>query len=198
MSESPIRAPAQSADANLQSRIMAPVCRATSPKSPVRWLVALSIALSFPFAADAIAADPAPLPLPPPTEATGSPPALAYRVEVIAPSPLKQTLERDVGLVRWQDYPEMTVELLDRLALEAIDVLFVSPTVHNMFTDRSMILINRLEPDYIFPQHFGTYRETDDNRFWTKGYPDELKLRLSKTLQDRFHKLAVGGMFVIR
>ena len=46
---------------------------------------------------------------------------LAYRVEVIAPSPLKETLERDVGLARWQGYAEMTVDLLDRLAREAID-----------------------------------------------------------------------------
>jgi translocation and assembly module TamA len=95
------------------------VSHATFPKSPALWLLALSIALSCPFAADAIAAEPAPLP--PPAETTGSPPALAYRVEVVAPSPLKETLERDVGLVRWQNYAEMTVELLDRLALEAVD-----------------------------------------------------------------------------
>jgi L-ascorbate 6-phosphate lactonase len=86
----------------------------------------------------------------------------------------------------------------EHLGLKNIDVLFVSPTIHNMFTDRSMILINRLEPAYIFPQHFGTYQVTDDNAFWTRGYPDELKLRLSQELQRRYHKLKVGDMFAIR
>ena len=86
----------------------------------------------------------------------------------------------------------------EHLGLKNIDVLFVSPTIHNMFTDRSMILINRLEPAYIFPQHFGTYQVTDDNSFWTRGYPDELKLRLSQELQKRYHKLRVGEMFSIR
>ena len=66
-----------------------------------------------------------------------------------------------------------------------------------MYIDRSMILINRLEPDYIFPQHFGTYRQTEENAFWTRGYPDELKQRLSRELQERYHKLQQGELFVI-
>jgi L-ascorbate metabolism protein UlaG (beta-lactamase superfamily) len=86
----------------------------------------------------------------------------------------------------------------EHLGLKNIDVLFVSPTVHNMYIDRSEILINRLEPSYIFPQHFSTYRETDQNTFWTRGYPDELRLRLSRTLQGRYHKLKQGEKFVIR
>ena len=86
----------------------------------------------------------------------------------------------------------------EHLALTNIDVLFISPTVHNMYIDRSMILINRLQPAYIFPQHFGTYRETDENSFWTRGYPDELKSRLSQELQKRYHKLKPGEMFLIR
>ncbi|MGD0128753.1 MAG: MBL fold metallo-hydrolase [Terriglobia bacterium] len=85
----------------------------------------------------------------------------------------------------------------EHLNLKNIDVLFVSPTVHNMYIDRSMILINRLEPSYIFAQHFGTYRVTDENRFWTKGYPDELKLRLSRDLQKRFHIPEQGEMIEI-
>src|SRR3989442_1598657 len=75
----------------------------------------------------------------------------------------------------------------EHLELEGIDVLFVSPTVHNMYIDRSLILINRLEPAYIFPQHYGTYREQPDNIFWTRGYPDELEERLSSSLRKRFH-----------
>lgn len=104
---------------NPQSGIIAPVSRATSPQTSAPWLIALWIALSCPVAADAAAAEPAPrLPR---AEAASSLPALSYRVEVIAPAPLKATLERDVGLVRWQDYAEMTIDLLDRLAREAID-----------------------------------------------------------------------------
>lgn len=85
----------------------------------------------------------------------------------------------------------------EHLALQDIDVLFVSPTVHNMHVDRSLILINRLEPAHIFPQHFGTYTESPENRFWTKGYPDELAERLSATLRRRFHRLRIGEQFVI-
>jgi L-ascorbate 6-phosphate lactonase len=86
----------------------------------------------------------------------------------------------------------------EHLTLANIDVLFVSPTVHNMYIDRSMILINRLQPAYVFPQHFGTYAETDENSFWTRGYPDELKARLSQELQKRYHKLKPGELFLIR
>jgi L-ascorbate 6-phosphate lactonase len=85
----------------------------------------------------------------------------------------------------------------EHLDLTGIDVLFVSPTVHNMHVDRSLILINRLEPSHIFPQHFGTYTETADNMFWTRGYPDELERRLSSTLRQRFHKLPQGHKFTI-
>jgi len=86
----------------------------------------------------------------------------------------------------------------EHLGLKNIDVLFVSPTVHNMYIDRSMILINRLQPAHIFPQHFETYPSTAENSFWTRGYPDELKLRLSQDLQKRYHKLKQGEKFVIR
>jgi L-ascorbate metabolism protein UlaG (beta-lactamase superfamily) len=85
----------------------------------------------------------------------------------------------------------------EHLNLKNIDVLFVSPTVHNMHIDRSTILINRLEPAHIFPQHFSTYREAPENLFWTRGYPDELHDRLSTQLQQRYHKLKQGERFVI-
>lgn len=93
--------------------------------------------------------------------------------------------------------PGDSVLLHEHLELTGVDVLFVSPTVHNMHIDRSAILINALEPRYIFPQHFGTYVESDDNRFWTKGYPDELETVLPKPMQMRFHKLEQGELFVI-
>jgi L-ascorbate metabolism protein UlaG (beta-lactamase superfamily) len=95
-------------------------------------------------------------------------------------------------------HPGDSVLTEEHLGLKSIDVLFVSPTVHNMYTDRSMILINTLQPAYIFPQHFGTYVEDDENSFWTRGYPDELKLRLSADLQKRYHKLKLGEMFELR
>jgi L-ascorbate 6-phosphate lactonase len=95
-------------------------------------------------------------------------------------------------------HPGDSVLTEEHLGLKGIDVLFVSPTVHNMYVDRSMILINRLQPAYIFPQHFGTFQETPENIFWTRGYPDELKLRLSGELQKRFHKLRQGAKFAIQ
>jgi len=95
-------------------------------------------------------------------------------------------------------HPGDSVLTEEHLGLKNIDVLFVSPTVHNMHLDRSMILINKLQPSYIFPQHFGTYTQTDENAFWTRGYPDELKLRLSGELQKRYHKLKQGEKFEIR
>jgi L-ascorbate 6-phosphate lactonase len=95
-------------------------------------------------------------------------------------------------------HPGDSVLTEEHLAQKSIDVLFVSPTVHNMYVDRSMMLINRLQPAYIFPQHFGTFRETDENRFWTRGYPEELQLRLSTDLQRRYHKLDQGQGFVIK
>jgi L-ascorbate metabolism protein UlaG (beta-lactamase superfamily) len=95
-------------------------------------------------------------------------------------------------------HPGDSVLTEEHLGLKNIDVLFVSPTIHNMFTDRSMILINHLQPAYIFPQHFGTYQETEAEAFWMHGYPDELKQHLSEELQKRYHKLKIGEMFEIQ
>lgn len=94
-------------------------------------------------------------------------------------------------------HPGDSVLTEEHLGLKNIDVLFVSPTVHNMHVDRSMILINQLQPAFIFPQHFGTFVETDANRFWTRGYPEELQLRLSVELQRRYHILRQGEPFVL-
>lgn len=93
--------------------------------------------------------------------------------------------------------PGDTYLLEDHLFLEDVDVLFVSPTEHNMYIDRSVILINRLNPDYIFPQHHSTLVVTDDNRFWADGYPDEVEIRLSDELKDKYHILEPGDNWVI-
>jgi L-ascorbate metabolism protein UlaG (beta-lactamase superfamily) len=94
-------------------------------------------------------------------------------------------------------WPGDSVLTEEHLELRNVNVLFVSPTVHNMYLDRAAILINTVQPDLVIPQHFGTYREDDENRFWTKGYPDELKLALSAELQKRYRKLAQGERLLI-
>ena len=51
---------------------------------------------------------------------------------------------------------------------------------------------------FILPQHRDTYRVTPQNRYWTNGYASEVKLRLAKPLQQRFHILKQGDKLVIR
>lgn len=89
--------------------------------------------------------------------------------------------------------------LEDHLFLKDIDVLFFSPTEHNMYIDRSVILINTLDPEYIFPQHHSTiaFDEKNNYRFWAKGYPDEVRLRLSGPMKERYHILQPGDKRVI-
>lgn len=89
--------------------------------------------------------------------------------------------------------PGDSVLLEDHLFLRHVDVLFFSPTEHNMHIEPSVVLINELEPDYIFPQHRDTFRATPENRYWTTGYPYEVKNLLSKPLQQRYNILAPGG-----
>lgn len=93
--------------------------------------------------------------------------------------------------------PGDSVLLQDHLELEAIDILFVSPTDHNMHIGPATRLVRGLAPDHIFPQHFGTYTETEENRYWTHGYPDELRAALPEALRQRYHKLSLGEVFVI-
>jgi len=91
-----------------------------------------------------------------------------------------------------------TVLLEDHLFLQHVDVLFFSPTEHNTHIDPSVILINELEPDYIFPQHRNTFQVTPENRYWTSGYPYEVKFRLSKSLQERYYILEMGEKQLIQ
>jgi L-ascorbate 6-phosphate lactonase len=90
-----------------------------------------------------------------------------------------------------------TYLLEDHLFLKKVNVLFFSPTEHNTYIDPSVILINNLDPDYIFPQHHSTVAVTESNRFWANGYPDEVKMRLSKPMQEKYHILKIGEKFVI-
>ncbi len=56
---------------------------------------------------------------------SGAPPAteapFRYRIAIDAPSALKAVLAGSVGLVRWQDYADMTEDLFERLARQAVD-----------------------------------------------------------------------------
>jgi L-ascorbate metabolism protein UlaG (beta-lactamase superfamily) len=88
--------------------------------------------------------------------------------------------------------------LEDHLFLKHVDVLFFSPTEHNMYIDPSVILINTLKADFIFPQHHSTINYQEVDRFWAKGYPDEVKLRLTRELQDKYHILKPGDKFIIK
>ena len=81
--------------------------------------------------------------------------------------------------------------------LSDVSVLFVSPTLHNMHIAGSKTLIEAIRPDFVFPQHFDTYRPTEQNSYWTVGYPDELRAALSPEMRERFHKLAQGEIFRI-
>lgn len=94
--------------------------------------------------------------------------------------------------------PGDTVLLEDHLFLHHVDVLFFSPTEHNMHIQQSLILINELEPDYILPQHRNTFRVTDQNRYWTTAYDYEVKMYLSKALQNRYYILDHGENLEIR
>ncbi|MFC2087137.1 MBL fold metallo-hydrolase [Bacteroidota bacterium] len=94
--------------------------------------------------------------------------------------------------------PGDSVLLLEHLEQTDVNVLFVSPTVHNMYIDRSSVLIQEIKPDYTFPQHFGTYKQNEKNEYWTKGYPDELYNVLPEEFKRRYHKLEQGQIFLIR
>ena len=67
-----------------------------------------------------------------------------------------------------------------------------------MYIEPSVILINSLDPDYIFPQHHSTVAIDTENRFWAKGYPDEVKIRLSQSLKDRYYILMPGDKMEIK
>ena len=78
-----------------------------------------------------------------------------------------------------------------------VDILFVSPTLHNTHIPASAALIEAIRPAHIFPQHFGTYVPTAQNSYWTVGYPDEVREAISEDLRAGFHKLEQGEVFVI-
>jgi len=68
---------------------------------------------------------------------------LAYRVVIDAPSALKQPLEQGLDLVRWQDYEDMTDDLLDRLIQEAIEQVKGVAAAQGFFSASADIAVQR-------------------------------------------------------
>ena len=81
---------------------------------------------------------------------------------------------------------------LDHLIQEKIDVLFFSPTEHNMHIKNSLTLIEKLQPKYIMPQHHSTVVVNESTFFWAKGYQKEVRDKLSETLAKRYYILEPG------
>ena len=97
---------------------MAPVQNIATRRLRARhWLCALTLATvgaSLPADAQPTA------PEPPVAAAPHADDAIRYRVVVVAPSAIESTISSSVDLVRWQDFADMTEELLERLAREAV------------------------------------------------------------------------------
>ena len=75
--------------------------------------------------------------------------------------------------------PGDTVLLHEQLEMHGVDVLFVSPTEHNMGVENAVRLIRAIQPQKVVIQHHSTYHETKENAFWTHGYVQELMDALS-------------------
>ena len=81
--------------------------------------------------------------------------------------------------------PGDTVLLEEHLDMQGVDVLFVSPTEHNMGVENAVRFIRSLQPRTVVLQHHSTYREAPDNLFWTHGYVRELLSALSPEERSR-------------
>ena len=79
---------------------------------------------------------------------------------------------------RWFYQPGDTVLLEEHLDMQA-DVLFVSPTEHNLGIDNAVRLIRMIRPAKVVFQHHSTYHENDGNRFWTHGFVAEVLAKLT-------------------
>jgi translocation and assembly module TamA len=83
---------------------------------------------------------PTPLPATTPSRDADS---LAYRVTIDAPKELVDTLSQSVDLVRWQSYEDMTDDLLDRLARQAVDQAREAVSTAGYFTPSIDVAIDR-------------------------------------------------------
>jgi len=94
--------------------------------------------------------------------------------------------------------PGDTVVLHEHFDMKGIDLLFFSPTEHNMQIENSIRFIRLIKPNYIFPQHYASYITTRENSFWTKGYTDEVYEKLCDEEQKKFVKIPQGHPYVIK
>ena len=95
-------------------------------------------------------------------------------------------------------HPGDSVLLHEHLEISNINVLFVSPTEHNMHVEGCRSLIEAINPDHIFAQHFGTYPVTDANSYWTTGYEEPLRLALSSKHRSRYIIPEPGKSYAIK
>ena len=96
------------------------------------WCLAFALAATATRAADADA-----------VEGPAAAAPAAYTVKVEAPAPLKDAIEREVGIVRWQSFTGMTDELLDRLAREAVDETRNLVAAEGWFSPKIDVTIDR-------------------------------------------------------
>jgi translocation and assembly module TamA len=82
---------------------------------------------------------------PPPSDAATprADDAIRYRVKVVAPSAIETTISASVDLVRWQDFADMTEELLDRLAREAVPQAREAAATQGYFSATVELAIDR-------------------------------------------------------
>ena len=123
-----------------------------APKRPRAWrclLLALTIAASPAYAPFSSAQAPAPAgetPASPPPSATASPHAddpVHYRVDIAAPGPIADAIRGAVDLVRWQDFEDMTEDLLDRLARDAVPQAREAAATQGFFSAGVDVTIDR-------------------------------------------------------
>ncbi len=107
-----------------------PPARRNRPLLP--WCLALALAATATRAADADA-----------VEGPAAAAPAAYTVKVEAPAALKDAIEREVGIVRWQTFAGMTDDLLDRLAREAIDETRNLVAAEGWFSPKIDVTIDR-------------------------------------------------------
>lgn len=81
--------------------------------------------------------------------------------------------------------PGDTLLLEEHFEMQGIDVLFVSPTEHNMGVENAVKLIRMIAPKRIVIQHHSTYAEHPDNLFWAHGFVDELLEALTEEERAR-------------
>jgi L-ascorbate metabolism protein UlaG (beta-lactamase superfamily) len=102
---------------------------------------------------------------------------------------------RKKGFTLYQ--PGDTILLDEHFTMKNIDLLFFSPTEHNMFIDNSVRFIQMIKPRYIFPQHYDSYVSTPENAFWTKGFTEEVFEKLTDIEKKNFFKIPQGRPVMI-